>query len=89
MSTELIAIISLFVTVIIGFLGTILTVIALNNSTRAELKTDIKNEASKLDLRIDRLETRFESEIKELRGLILGLYNPSLFSKINKDKDAA
>ncbi len=70
-------------TMIIGFLGVILTIISLNNGLRSEnnsLRSELKAE-------ISRLENRFEDDIKELRGLILGLYSPRLFKNVD-DKDA-
>lgn len=68
-------------TMIIGFLGVILTVITLNNS----LRTDMDNKIDSLRLEFKADIARLESDIKELRGLILGLYNP----RFNKEDKAA
>lgn len=84
-------------TLILGFLGTILTVISLINGLRSELKSDInkletrfESNISELKEDINKLETRFEDDVKELRGLIIGLYSPNLIKQLNKnDKDVA
>lgn len=82
-------------TMIIGFLGIIIMIFQQNqqinsrfDSLRNELKTEFKTDISEIKTDINRLETRFEGDIKELRGLILGLYSPRLIDKIDK-QDAA
>lgn len=82
-------------TMIIGFLGIIIMIFQQNqqinsrfDSLRNELKTEFKTDVSEIKTDINRIETRFESDVKELRGLILGLYSPRLIDKIDK-QDAA
>ena len=67
-------------TIIIEFLGLLLIVWQLNYQTRS----DIKAVETRLENRINQLENRFKNDIKELKGLMLGLYSPRLLDKIDK-----
>jgi hypothetical protein len=73
-------------TMLIGFICLFFAIIQTNNSTNSR----IDNLRMEIDSKIDKVENRFEDDIKELRGLILGLYSPRLLTQLDKsDKDAA
>jgi len=84
MSTEIL-------TIFLGFLGTIFTIVSLNNQMRNEMNQRI----DKLEVKIDKLEEKLESEIKavntKLDTFLLALFKGSItIQPANpENKDAA
>lgn len=68
-------------TMIIGFLGVFIMLFQLMQ----QLNTKIDTVEAKLEARINALEARFEADIKELRGLIIGLYQPKIIEFPRKE----
>ena len=61
-------------TMIIGFLGVIFTIVSLNNQLRKEIKEDVNKEISRLEISFDKkisgLEISFDKKISKLEDEI-------------------